>query len=590
METERAAPSLGELTDQIAELPPQARESLLRRVRRARWKDIKTLAYEALPDYFDPARGSSAFHEAIFATLRSLPGAAGAIRTAWEAPRGHAKSVIGGLLLPLACCLEPAVYGIRYILVVRVKYQLAEEQVAEIRDVLATNRQIRGVYGDLRTSDWNRGDFITTTGVRVQAIGADTAMRGLRWGPYRPQLAIVDDLDKDAVSRQARVKLRRWIERALMGLSDTARPMHVLAFGTRVDADAVIAWLAQDAVGWNGHTYRAVERWPDERDGLWRHWEDIYSADDTPGHAEARAFYEGHRAAMDKGAEVLWAGDDLYSNMEFLVVNGPGAHGSEKQNDPRSGEDALVYADELSWWNDDETDDWRPREGSWHGSESRSLGFRAVVVDPSMGKLGGDFTAIVGGGLADDGTIYGLGVDVARMKPDQIVPRAVDMAEAIGAEMLRVEAVGGFELLAAPMLAEVQRRGLPMAVEDFKPSTDKHARLQSLQPLLRSGRIVLHRCMAGSALDQLLALREDGSTVDHDDFPDALHMLKDALSHGSGRMPDKHRNGNGNRNGNRDRLRVADWNGDGGWEGDGDPPRRRRNGHRNGSARFDDLF
>jgi len=513
--------------------------------RRAHREDLLEFAYDCLPDHFDRAIRPSRFHLDVLDTFREMGGATRSIRTAWKAPRGGAKSTFFCTLLPVAAACMPDLFDLRFLVLVRTRYGLAEEDVLAVRN-LCVSEPVQRYYGDLRGRIWKQGVFVTSTGVRVQAAGADQGNRGLRDPETgdRPDAVVVDDVDKDAEGPAVRRKAKVWLSGAVLGMKGVGRPMHALAAGTCIDYDTVIHWLADENPAFAGRTYQAMERWPDEREGLWRQWEDVWRRDNSPGKLLALAFYEDHREEMDAGAEVLWSdGEPLYELMEAYASMGPGAFGAEKQQDPRSSEDALVMPGELHWWTEPGTD-WTPPEGvlveppeSWAESGG--------VLDPaSTAKKGADFSVALGGSRAPDGRIFLRRHDMARMREHELPPRSVDVVEAVDGTFLQVETVGGFGLLTGPITREVRRRGLTVAVEEWwptkksdrdgdagpkPPSAKKGHRLRAMQPLYRSGDVVLHRSMYGLPRDQVLAVRDDGDSVDHDDFPDAVEMLATRL-------------------------------------------------------------
>lgn len=537
--------------------------------KRVRWQGIRPFCFEALSGHFDASLGLAPFHEGAFGLIEGLPTATGPVNAAMAAPRGGGKSTLLFMGLPAHMALHPELYGIRYIMLGRAKYALAEKEVAALRDELAQNHEIRAVYGDQRTDTWNRGRFITASGVLVEAFGLDQHFRGAVWrtpeyGSVRPGFVGVDDPDRDAGSPAARLKLREVFRGAVGGLTgpegdvdDSGHIMHTMVAGTVLDAHCLIAWLLSDeAPAFSGERYPAVLQWPDEMAGKWAEWRERYRDDPTPDKSEALAFYRRNREDMDAGAEVAWAGDPLYRQMVFIEKSGQTAHAKEKQGDTRGGEDKMVQASQLSWWAEEEG--WTPREGVLVEDVPTAWGLTGVSFDPALGKKKGDYATAIGGSVVG-GRIWlraydmwrgsGAGQVDRRIIGDQLVRRAVDVVQTVApAEFLRAEVVGAFELLTGPLLDELRRRGLTTGLEEWwpgqkdrtgraPPAADKQARLARLQPLLMSGVIVLHRSMEGLPLDQILALREDGSSVDHDDFPDALEMLVSRLRQTEVTMP-----------------------------------------------------
>jgi hypothetical protein len=55
-------------------------------------------------------------------------------------------------------------------------------------------------FGEQHNSgDWADGDFTTTTGIRFKALGRDMSPLGLRKGKFRPNYAVLDDLDDNEI-------------------------------------------------------------------------------------------------------------------------------------------------------------------------------------------------------------------------------------------------------------------------------------------------------------------------------------------------------------------------------------------------------
>jgi hypothetical protein len=59
------------------------------------------------------------------------------------------------------------------------------------------------------------GTILTATDIKVQVAGSGKKLRGLRHGPYRPDLAILDDIENDELVRNPdqRDKLDNWLKK-----------------------------------------------------------------------------------------------------------------------------------------------------------------------------------------------------------------------------------------------------------------------------------------------------------------------------------------------------------------------------------------
>jgi predicted phage terminase large subunit-like protein len=144
------------------------------------------------------------------------------------------------------------------------------------------------------------------------------------------------------------------------------------------------------------------------------------------------------------------------------------------------------------------------------------------ACDPSLGRQGkhADDSAIIT--LLrdkDNGTLYVLDADIARRKPDRIIEDVLSYTR------LRKYSRFGFESnqFQEFLASELQRRSavanLHLPVEPIQHTSDKAGRIQSLQPLVRSGMLQFNRRHT-TLLNQLRLFPKAA----HDDGPDALEM------------------------------------------------------------------
>ena len=493
-------------------------------LRRRHAEDLAFLAFDLLPEHFDRDRSMSDFHRELEEILKLTCASDEAEHTAVAGPRGGAKSTWVMLVLPLACILHPAVYRKRYLMMVADTASQAEEHLATLKRELETNERILELYGDLTSTVVWRQDMIrTSSSVTVRALGARKKVRGRKVGADRPDLILVDDVENDegVQSPIQRRKLRKWFEAALMGAGDPKTGLDIIVVGTILHEQSLLRWLTTTAPGWRRRTYRAVISWPVAVE-LWEDWAEIYRGlgpDDDDAKHRARAFYAANTDEMNEGAEVLWPeGDGLYENQVFKVENGTAAHSAEKQQDPRDPETALIPIGSIVHWG--EPGD--PHEFQPH------LERPSVALDPSLGKKRGDWAAIVGGGLAEASVLVVVEAELVRLGPRALSSRCVDVAQRFGATTIRVEETAFQEVLGDLIREEVARRQLAILVVGWKPHTNKQLRLQGLEAPVTSGGIQTHRRHV-ELNRQLEALRQDGSSVDYDDGPDALHALWDFL-------------------------------------------------------------
>lgn len=112
-------------------------------------------------------------------------------------PREHAKSVHANVFMPLWLLVNNLLTGV---VVVGKNLEDACNQLADIQVQLEGNELFGHDFGDYHNAgDWAEGDFTTRSGIRFKALGRDMSPLGLRKGKFRPNYAVLDDLDDDEI-------------------------------------------------------------------------------------------------------------------------------------------------------------------------------------------------------------------------------------------------------------------------------------------------------------------------------------------------------------------------------------------------------
>jgi len=326
-------------------------------------------------------------------------------------------------------------------------------------------------------------------------------MRGLRHGPYRPDVVILDDIENDenVQSPDQRDKLERWLTKAVLQLGPPDGSLTVLLIGTVLHYDSVLARTLKKPA-WESRTFRAVIEWPLRMD-LWDSWgETLHNA----GPEAAAAFHSEREKEMAKGAVVSWPDKrPLYSLMLERYTD-RAAFDSEFQNDPISTDDAP-FADISMWVAEDP-------ERIYYGA-----------VDPSLGKTGKgrDPSAILVGGFnRKTGVLDVIEARIAKRLPDRIIEDVIALQKQYKCAAWAVEAVQYQEFLRTELVKRGAARGVPIPAMPVTPHKDKALRIESLQPHVLNGLIRLH-----PSQQTLLQQLRHWPKGDHDDGPDALEML-----------------------------------------------------------------
>lgn len=439
--------------------------------------------------------------------LKALPGRhkrAKGERLALAAPRGNAKSTLVSQLFVLWCI----VFAKRkYPLIIMDALDQACTMLEAIKAELEFNPRLLMDYpkatGQGRV--WQVGTIISAGGIKVQAFGSGKRMRGLRHGPYRPDFIVCDDIENDENVRspEQRDKLQSWLTKTVLSLGYADDSLDVLVIGTVLHHDSVLSRLLRNKV-WESRRFQSIIHWPDRMD-LWDAWEAILLAE---GESEALAYFERQSEAMLAGSVVSWP--DMISLYQLMVKrarDGHDAFDSEQQNDPAAGADA-VFNGAIQYWSE------LPP-----ANELVYVG----AVDPSLGKAGAgrDPSAILVGAYQKRlQTLYVVEALVRKRKPDDQISDVIRLQGAYHCAKWAVESVQFQEFYRTELIGRSIAAGIPVPATGVHPSTDKMLRIESLQPYMMRGNIRLHPSQ--SVLIEQLKHFPKG---DHDDGPDALHML-----------------------------------------------------------------
>ena len=153
-----------------------------------------------------------------------------------EAFRGFAKST----LIEECMILKALFRDINFGIFVGNAYGMACERLAAVKQELTNNDGLIELFGDQHGPVWSEGEIVLANGIKIQAIGARQSMRGVKHNQYRPDLAVIDDLeDEEMVStKEAILKNKRWFNGTLRPALDPKGQIRML--GTPLHPDALI--------------------------------------------------------------------------------------------------------------------------------------------------------------------------------------------------------------------------------------------------------------------------------------------------------------------------------------------------------------
>lgn len=450
----------------------------------------------------------SKLHDYLFDRLPAIMAAPTGQTDVIAAPRGEAKSTLVSQLFVLWCLVTGRK---KYPVVVMDSIDQAYPMLEAIKAELEFNPRLAldfpGQVGQGRV--WQAGTIVTKGDAKVQVAGSGKKLRGLRHGPYRPDLCVLDDIENDEQVRSPdqRDKLQAWLSKTVLPLGGAGAKFDVVYIGTVLHYDSVLSRTLANPL-WRAARFRALLAWPADMT-LWERWEERLRND---GEAVADAYYSSHQAAMDAGAVVSWAARPLAALMKIRARDGHDTFDSEYQNDPVAGDNAP-FAGCIQFWVN--------RLPNW-------LFYGAV--DPSLGKAGAsrDPSALLVGGInRETGVLDVVEAGIKKRLPDRIISDVIELQREYRCLLWVVEAVQFQEFLYTELLKRAALAGVPVPARAIRPTADKLLRIESLQPHVKNGLIRLHSSQT-TLIDQLRHFPK----ADHDDGPDALHMLWMAAASG----------------------------------------------------------
>ena len=443
----------------------------------------------------------SELHAFLFSRLPEIIRSPKGENEAVGAPRGEGKSTQVTQLFTLWCIVTGQKH---YAVIVMDSIDQAYPMLEAIKAELEFNPRLKTDFPEVcgQGRVWQAGTIVTANDVKVQVAGSGKKLRGLRHGPYRPDLTVLDDIENDEQVRnpEQRDKLNAWLTKTVLPLGGVGQKYDVIYIGTILHYDSVLNRTLNNPF-WHGIKFKAMKRWPDRMD-LWDRWEELFRND---GETVAEAFYQANKDEMERGAQTSWAARGVLALMKIRARDGHATFDSEYQNDPVSGEDAP-FAKSMKFWTD------LPSDLVYFGSLDPSLGKAGASRDPSA--------IIIGGYQRQTGKLYIVEAQIKKRLPDLIIEDVIRMHRQYRCKLWFVETVQFQEFLKDELVKRSAARGIPVPARAVKPVSDKLLRIETLQPHMANGLILLNESQ-----QTLVQQFRHFPKADHDDGPDAVHML-----------------------------------------------------------------
>lgn len=418
-------------------------------------------------------------------------------------PRESSKSTLLTFLYPAHLMANKRKH---FIVITMNTYAKAAGALGTIKDEFRNNQKLIDHYGIKFEKD-SEGDtvFLHPDGFKTRVLckGHEQigSVRGEKFGPYRPDLIIGDDLEDDVMvrSRERRENLRNEFDDALIPAGDKKECQYIF-IGTILHDDSLMAKLV------------SKEHYPEYEKYLYRALNEI------------------------NGKEIsLWNEKWSVEDLKNLQRDKPSVFAKEYQNDPVSGAMRKFHREDFRYWNVVEGQALLfNREGTVMAKypliECRS----AISCDLAWEeKRESDFSVIVPGFLTPQADLL-IDDYICKkgMRPHELEEILFSMEQRlrsitkqrppIGWEKAKLEKVMQYLLKQA-----MRRRNYYLIFKPLQWDTDKIQRVTTRLEPRYAQHTIFHRRNMGELEHQLL--RFPSGT--HDDLPDALQGLVQLLQY-----------------------------------------------------------
>jgi hypothetical protein len=320
-------------------------------------------------------------------------------------PRGGAKSTSA----ELATVALGARHQRHYALYICQTQEQADDHVGNIAALLEADAVAHhypaladraiGKHGNVK--GWRRNRLRTAQGYTVDALGLDTAARGVKLEAQRPDLLVFDDLDGEHDTPATTEKKIATITKKLLpaGSADAA----ILAIQNLVLPDGIFAQLADGRADWLS---------------------DRITSGPHPALCDLAYEQRNSKTVLITGTPT-WEGQSLAACQEMVNSMGISAFLSECQHDVRAPAGGMF--DHLSF-----------RHCVY--ADVPDLVRVAVWCDPAVTSTDqSDANGIQTDGIAEDGTLYRLWSWEQRSTPENTIKTALLKAVELGADHIGIE-------------------------------------------------------------------------------------------------------------------------------------------------------
>jgi hypothetical protein len=441
--------------------------------------DVLTLCYQnigvfgktLLPEAFNTPW--SVLHKSILDAIDSPHQ-----RICIAAPRGLGKTSLARALVEKSILFREY----EFVIYVSNSETIATMQTENIKRELLTNREIRRIFGNVQINaddpelddSFSKQSWVAFGSTLVMPRGAGQQVRGLLYKNYRPQLIIIDDLEKkeELENPENRRKLKEWFNSDLLKCVDRySDKWRIVYIDTLKHYDSLLQELLDS------------DEWHSMRLDL---CDDNYNSN----------------APYLISTEELKREVESHRNRGMLDV-----FFMEYRNLPISKEDASFRQEYFKYY--DERD-----------LESRDIE-NIIIADPAKtANMRSADSAVVGIGVDyKTNAIYIRDIVSGKFFPDGLYDEIFSMRRRLNAHVIGVEVTGLEEFIRQPLTNEMLKRGPSDSAElvwlkarggDPSGEKGKLRRIGTLVPYYRQGHIFHNKSNSMKLEGQLLSFPRSG--------------------------------------------------------------------------------
>ena len=419
------------------------------------FKSTKLFGKVFFPDLFYAP--FSPLHDQIFELIDS-----NAPRIVIAAPRGIGKTTIARTIAAKGIVYKEN----HFIPYIGNSATLAEMQTENLKGDVRTNKDVRDLFGDIKISDvtdedgnvlsddtFSKLSWVAYGTSLILPRGKDQQIRGLNWRSHRPDLLIIDDLEKkeELQNEELRVKLKKWFYSDVMKCIDRySKKFRFIYIDTLKHEDSLLQELL-DSSDWESLRLELCD-------------DDLES--NAPSYMTTEEIKSEFKSHEEKGQT-----DVFYMEYRNKVTGGDFNSFKKEYFKHYNEPEVQSIINELE---------------------------TIVIYDPAktINPLSAD-TAILGISLhAKSARIFIRDVVAEKLHPDDQYYQAFSMADRLNAKVVGVEVTGLNEFITKPMRDYMMARGTFYEIVELKArggSTgkveSKAQRIKALIPYYRQGNI-----------------------------------------------------------------------------------------------------